>query len=163
MFSSRLPDTTMRAIEARAAKRGLTKTEALASLVEDALDMRGREGLEARVAAMQATIDEQDRIITKQTGKRTPRTKRLRPHDAGRGCQGRQGPTASPPRCSTAGRRGRMATWHLGWIAQYRLHAAAVSDCRHQLGQTRHAADQNNHGMGAAPMNSREAPPPNGF
>ena len=57
MFSSRLPDATMRSIEARAAKRGLTKTEALASLVEDALNMRGREGREARVAAMQATID----------------------------------------------------------------------------------------------------------
>ena len=77
MFTSRLPDATMRAIEARANKRGMTKTEALTSLVEDALDMRGREGLEARVAAMQATIDEQERIIAKQTGKPTPRTKRL--------------------------------------------------------------------------------------
>ena len=76
MFSSRLPDATMGAIEARANKRGITKSEALASLVDDALDMRGREGLEARVAAMQATIDEQERILSRR-GKRTPRTKRL--------------------------------------------------------------------------------------
>ena len=77
MFSSRLPDATMRAIEARANKRGLTKTEALSSLVEDAVDMRGREGLETRLAAAQAVIDEQERIIARHTGKRTPRTKRL--------------------------------------------------------------------------------------
>ena len=77
MFTSRLPDATMRAIEARANKRGMTKTEALTSLVEDALDMRGRAGLEARLAAAEAIIDEQERFIAKQTGKHTPRTKRL--------------------------------------------------------------------------------------
>ena len=77
IFSSRLPDATLRAIEARANKRGTTKSEALASLVDDALDMRGRDGLEARVAMQQAIIDEQERIIARQTGKLTPRTKRL--------------------------------------------------------------------------------------
>lgn len=77
IFSSRLPDATMRAIEARANKRGTTKSEALASLVDDALDMRGRDGLEARVAMQQAIIDEQERIIARRTGKPTPQTKRL--------------------------------------------------------------------------------------
>ena len=43
MFSSRLPAATIAAIEARANKRGTTKSEAMASLVEGALDMRGRE------------------------------------------------------------------------------------------------------------------------
>lgn len=77
MFSSRLPAATMEAIEARANKRGTTKSEALASLVDDALDMRGRDGLESRIAVQQAIINEQERIIQKQTGKPTPRTKRL--------------------------------------------------------------------------------------
>lgn len=77
MFSSRLPAATMEAIEARANKRGSTKSEALASLVDDALDMRGRDGLESRIAVQQAIIEEQERIIKKQTGKPTPRTKRL--------------------------------------------------------------------------------------
>ena len=67
MFSSRLPDATIKAIEARAAKRDMNKSEALASLVEDALDMRGREGFKARMA-MQQSIDGQEQIIARQIG-----------------------------------------------------------------------------------------------
>ena len=77
MFSSRLPDATVNAIEARANKRRLSKSEALASLVADAIDMRGRDGLETRIAAMQQTIDEQERIIQRTTGKPTPKRKRV--------------------------------------------------------------------------------------
>ena len=76
MFSSRLPAATLGAIEERAAKRGQSKSEALAGLVADALDMRGRDGLESRIAALEATVAEQARILAKQ-GKQTPRTKRL--------------------------------------------------------------------------------------
>ena len=71
-----LPDSMVSAIEARATKHSTTMNEALASLIEDALDMKGRDGLETRVAAMQAVIGEQERIIA-QHGKTTPRPEQL--------------------------------------------------------------------------------------
>ena len=76
MFSSRLPIDVINAIESRAAAKDESKTEALSALVRDSLDMHGRDGLESRLAAAQAVIDEQERMLSKR-GKRTPRTKRL--------------------------------------------------------------------------------------
>lgn len=76
MFSSRLPEATLSAIEARAARQNESKSEALAGLVADALDMRGRDGLESRIAALEAVVAEQARLLEKD-GKRTPRVKRL--------------------------------------------------------------------------------------
>lgn len=75
MFSSRLSDDVVKIIDARAAQKGESRAEALAALVMDANDMRGRDGMEQRIAVMQATIDEQERLLEGR-GQRTPRTKR---------------------------------------------------------------------------------------
>lgn len=76
MFTSRLPDNIHAIIEERAKRRNESKAEALAGLVGDAVDMRGRDGLTSQLAAAQATIEEQERILARH-GKRTPKRKRL--------------------------------------------------------------------------------------
>ena len=77
MFSTRLPIATVDAIQQRAQMAGKSQSEALAALVSDALDMSGRSGLEARLAAAEATVQEQERIVRRHTGRATPRTKRM--------------------------------------------------------------------------------------
>ena len=76
MISVRLAPGTAAAIQARAAKGRTTQSKALTALIDDALSMRGRDGLETRIAALEATVAEQERII-QRAGKRTPRVKRL--------------------------------------------------------------------------------------
>ena len=76
MFSSRLDEPTHAIIEERATRDHTSKAEALSSLLADATDPSGRGGLAAQLAAAQATIAEQERIIAR-SGKRTPKRKRL--------------------------------------------------------------------------------------
>lgn len=77
MISVRLPAATIDAIQRRAARAGTTQSQALGALISDALNMKGKDGMEAKIAAMQAVIDEQDQIIRRKTGKPTPKTKRM--------------------------------------------------------------------------------------
>ena len=76
MITLRLPPGTARALQGRATRAKTTRTEVVKALIDDALSMRGRDGLETRLAAMEATIAEQERIIAK-AGRKTPRKKRI--------------------------------------------------------------------------------------
>ena len=75
-FTARLSDSTLDAIASRAASRKQSKAAALEGLVDEALDTRGRDGLELRIAALEATVAEQEKLLRGQ-GKQTPRTKRV--------------------------------------------------------------------------------------
>lgn len=76
MFSSRLSEATHAIIDERATRDRVSKAEALSSLLADATDPSGRGGLTAQLAAAQATIEEQSRMLSRH-GKRTPKRKRL--------------------------------------------------------------------------------------
>lgn len=77
MFSTRLPTTTVQAIQRHAELNQQSQSEALTALLDSALDMSGRDGLEARLAAAEAKIQEQERIVRRHTGKATPNSKRV--------------------------------------------------------------------------------------
>lgn len=76
MISVRLPPAVLDAVQGRAAKAHKTQSQAVVDLLGDALDTRGRTGIEARLAAAEATIAEQERMLQRH-GKRTPRRKRV--------------------------------------------------------------------------------------
>ena len=77
MFSTRLPTDTVAAIQRHATLNKQSQSEALTALLDSALDMSGRDGLEARLAAAEAKIQEQERIVRRHTGKATPNSKRV--------------------------------------------------------------------------------------
>ena len=77
MFSTRLPTATVQAIQRHAELNKQSQSEALTALLDAALDMSGRDGLEARLAAAEAKIQEQERIVRKHTGRGTPNSKRV--------------------------------------------------------------------------------------
>ena len=77
MLSVRLPTTTVETIQSRAAASGKSQAETLATLVDGALNMSGRGGLEVRLAAAEAKIAEQERIVRRHTGRATPNRKRM--------------------------------------------------------------------------------------
>ena len=76
IVSVRLPPAIREAVQARAERGGKTQSQAVVDLLGDALDTRGRSGLEARLAAAEAVIAEQERLLQRQD-KRTPRRKRV--------------------------------------------------------------------------------------
>ena len=78
MFSTRLPADAVQAIQRHAELNKQSQSEALVDLLDRALDVRGREGLETRLAAAEAKIIEQERIVRRHTGGRgTPNVKRV--------------------------------------------------------------------------------------
>ena len=77
MFATRLSLDTIDLIQNYAKERGQSQNEALTHLIGDALDMKGREGLETRLNAANALIAEQERRLRKATGNATPKRKRL--------------------------------------------------------------------------------------
>lgn len=77
MFSTRLPTATVEAIQRHATLNKQSQSEALTAMLDSALDMSGRDGLEQRLAAAEAKIQEQERIVRRHTGKATPTVKRI--------------------------------------------------------------------------------------
>ena len=72
-WSARLPMATIEAVRQRAEGRGISQSAAMAELVADALDMRGRDGLEAKLAMREAEITELRSTIRRLTGRDAPR------------------------------------------------------------------------------------------
>lgn len=73
VWSARLPPATIEAVRQRAEGRGISQSAAMAELVADALDMRGRDGMETRLAAAEAEVVELRRTIRRLTGRDVPR------------------------------------------------------------------------------------------
>ncbi len=64
---------TIEAVRQRAEGRRISQSAAMAELVADALDMRGRDGLETRLAAAEAEVAELRRTIRRLTGRDAPK------------------------------------------------------------------------------------------
>ena len=77
MYATRLSLDTIGLIQNYAKMHDKSQSEAVTSLIGDALDMKGRDGLESRLAAAEAKIAEQERLVRKATGRPTPKTKRM--------------------------------------------------------------------------------------
>ena len=73
VWSARLPMATIEAVRQRAEGRGISQSAAMAELVADALDMRGRDGMETRLAAAEAEVAELRRTIRRLTGRNAPK------------------------------------------------------------------------------------------
>ena len=76
MISVRLPESTLKAIQERAADGQASQSKTLARLIDDSLHMEGRDGMTMRIATLEATVAEQEQII-RRAGKRTPKRKRV--------------------------------------------------------------------------------------
>ena len=72
------PATTVEAVRQRAEGRGISQSAAMAELVADALDMRGRDGMETRLAESEADVAELRRTIRRLTGRDAPKRVRHR-------------------------------------------------------------------------------------
>lgn len=73
VWSARLPAATIEAVRQRTEGRGISQSAAMAELVADALDMRGRDGLERKLAAAQDEVAELRRTIRRLTGRDAPK------------------------------------------------------------------------------------------
>ena len=76
MISVRLPESTLAAIHDRAADEQTSQSKTLARLIDDSLRMEGRDGMTMRIATLEATVAEQERLLAR-AGKRTPKRKRM--------------------------------------------------------------------------------------
>ena len=64
------------AIQGRTTGEQTSQSKILATLIDDALNMQGRDGMATRIAVLEATVAEQERILMR-AGKRTPKRKRV--------------------------------------------------------------------------------------
>ena len=76
-INARIDAKAARALKQEAKARGKTTTEILEQLIHDHQTIAGPTGSERKIAALEATIKEQERIVRKHTGKSTPRKRRI--------------------------------------------------------------------------------------
>ena len=76
-INARIDAKAARALKQEAKARGKTTTEILEQLIHDHQTIAGPTGAERRIAALEATIREQERIVRKHTGRATPRKRRI--------------------------------------------------------------------------------------
>ena len=76
-INARIDSDMIKTLRAEASERGQTLTECLESLINEHQTMTGASAAERKIAALEARLAEQERIVKKHTGQPTPEKRRV--------------------------------------------------------------------------------------